>query len=88
MESFTFSDAEVQNSLNNFVILQSDVTENDAQDQALLKKLGLFGPPAILFYDNSGNELRNYRVVGYMDAPKFASHIESFKQSGTIALID
>ena len=86
MESFTFSNADVQKSLNNFVILQSDVTDNDEQDQTLLKKLGLFGPPAILFYDITGNELRNYRVVGYMDAPKFASHIESFKQSSTIAL--
>ncbi len=88
MESFTFSNADVQHSLNNFIILQSDVTNNDEQDQALLKHLGLFGPPAILFYDSTGNELRNYRVVGFMDAPKFASHIEKFKQVGTVALND
>ena len=88
MESFTFSDGGVQKSLNNFVMLQADVTKNDAQDKALLKELGLFGPPAILFYDNTGNELRNYRVVGFMDAGKFSSHIESFKQSATIALND
>ena len=86
MEAFTFSDGGVQKSLDNFVILQADVTKNDEQDKALLKELGLFGPPAILFYDPSGNELRNYRVVGFMDAGKFSSHIESFKQSGTIAL--
>jgi len=86
MESFTFSNGNVQKSLNNFVILQADVTKNDAQDKVLLKELGLFGPPAILFYDNTGNELRNYRVVGFMDAGKFSSHIENFKQSGTVAL--
>ena len=85
MEAFTFSDAEVQQSLNNFVFIQADVTDNDAQDKALLAELGLFGPPAILFYDQSGNELRNYRVVGFMAAGKFASHVESFKQTGTIA---
>jgi len=88
MESFTFSDDEVQSSLSNFVLLQSDVTNNDAQDKALLKELGLFGPPAILFYDSSGSELRNYRVVGFMDANDFSSHVESFKQSGTFALDD
>jgi len=86
MESFTFSDNGVQKSLDNFAMLQADVTKNDAQDKALLKELGLFGPPAILFYDNTGNELRNYRVVGFMDAGKFSSHVENFKQSGTIAL--
>ena len=88
MESFTFSDSNVQKSLENFVFLQADVTDNDELDQALLNELGLFGPPAILFYNSAGNELRNYRVVGFMPAQKFASHIESFKQSGTIALYD
>ncbi|MFK7814840.1 MAG: protein-disulfide reductase DsbD [Gammaproteobacteria bacterium] len=86
MEAFTFSNTEVQNSLDNFVMLQADVTKNDDLDKALLKELGLFGPPAILFYDPSGNELRNYRVVGFMDAGKFSSHVNNFKQSGTIAL--
>lgn len=86
MEAFTFSDGGVQKSLDNFVMLQADVTKNDEIDKALLKELGLFGPPAILFYDNTGNELRNYRVVGFMAAGKFSSHIENFKQSGTIAL--
>ncbi len=88
MEAFTFSDGGVQKSLNNFVMLQADVTKNDEQDKALLKELGLFGPPAILFYEPSGNELRNFRVVGFMDAGKFSAHIENFKQSGTIALND
>lgn len=88
MEAFTFSDGSVQKSLDNFVMLQADVTKNDEQDKALLKELGLFGPPAILFYDPSGNELQNYRVVGFMAAAKFSSHIENFKQSGTIALND
>ncbi len=86
MEAFTFSNGEVQKSLNNFVMLQADVTKNDKLDKALLKELGLFGPPAILFYGHAGNELRNYRVVGFMDAGKFSSHVENFKQTSTIAL--
>ena len=86
MEAFTFSDKNVQMSLDNFMVLQADVTDNDALDQDLLDELGLFGPPAILFYDHTGNELRNYRVVGFMPASKFSAHIETFKQSSTIAL--
>ena len=67
-------------------MLQTDVTDNDEQDQKLLKELGLFGPPAIVFYDHAGNEQRNYRVVGFMNAQKFASHVENFKRSSAVAL--
>lgn len=84
MEAFTFSNANVQESLRDFVVLQVDVTDNDELDQALLKELGLFGPPAILFYDDTGNELHEYRVVGFMAASKFTSHIAGFKQAAQL----
>ena len=72
MEKYTFTDAGVQSALSNAVLLRADVTKNDALDQALLKHFGIFGPPTIAFYDPTGNEQRNFRVVGYMKAPAFA----------------
>ena len=86
MEAFTFSNAGVQDALRDFVLLQADVTENDEQDRALLQHLGLFGPPAILFYDNTGQEMRDYRIVGFMGASRFTSHIDRFRNTGTVAL--
>jgi thiol:disulfide interchange protein DsbD len=71
MERYTFTDPAVQSALANAVLLRADVTRNDAQDQALLKHFGIFGPPTIAFYDASGQEQRAYRVVGYMKAPQF-----------------
>lgn len=76
MEKYTFTDTNVQNALKNTVLLQADVTPNDDQDKALYKQFGIIGPPAIIFYDNQGNEKRNYRVVGYMPAEKFAAHVK------------
>ena len=38
---------------------------------------GIFGPPAIMFFDTDGNERRNYRVVGYVPADQFAPHVRS-----------
>jgi thiol:disulfide interchange protein DsbD len=73
MEKYTFSDAAVQASLKRARLLRADVTNNDAEDQALLKHFGIFGPPTIAFYGANGEERRNYRVVGYMKAPEFAS---------------
>jgi thiol:disulfide interchange protein DsbD len=73
MEKYTFTDQSVQAALANAVLLRADVTRNDADDQALLKHFGIFGPPTIAFYDPAGQEQRNFRVVGYMKAPDFAS---------------
>ncbi|MDQ7015968.1 MAG: protein-disulfide reductase DsbD [Gammaproteobacteria bacterium] len=77
MESFTFSDATVQSALKNSLLLTADVTDNDAQDQALLKHFGLFGPPAILFFNKNSLEQKHYRVVGFMNAENFAAHTQT-----------
>jgi thioredoxin:protein disulfide reductase len=74
MEKYTFTDARVQSALANAVVLQADVTENDEQDQALLKRFGIFGPPSIMFFVN-GEERKNFRVVGYVKADKFHAHV-------------
>ena len=70
MEKFTFSDEKVRAALVNTVLLQADVTENNADDQALLKRFNLFGPPGIIFFDKSGNEIKT-RVIGYKNAEDF-----------------
>jgi thiol:disulfide interchange protein DsbD len=80
MEHFTFSDAGVQEALAHFVLLQADVTPNDAQDKALYKRFGIFGPPAIIFFDTNGQEQRNYRVVGFMAADEFLQHLKKVIQ--------
>ena len=74
MERATFSDPAVRRVLAGMRLLQVDVTDNDAEDQALLKKFGLFGPPAVLFFDARGRELRNYRLIGFLDADAFSRH--------------
>ena len=75
MEAFTFTDEAVRAALSNALVVQADVTANDAADQALLKQFGLFGPPGIVFYDAQGRELPGARVVGFMPAERFADHV-------------
>lgn len=80
MENYTFSDPAVQAALKDTVLLQADVTPNDELDKALYKHFNIFGPPAIIFYDTSGNELKPYRVVGFMNAEKFTQHVNQALQ--------
>ena len=82
MEEYTFSDASVQAELRDFVLLQADVTANDEEDKALLKKFDIFGPPAILFFAPGKAELMAYRTVGFVEAGKFKNHLQQLKKSG------
>ncbi|MGH8134155.1 MAG: protein-disulfide reductase DsbD [Steroidobacteraceae bacterium] len=73
MERYTFTDPGVQSALAGASLLRADVTANDADDQALLKHLGVIGPPTLAFYGADGRERARYRVVGYMKAGAFAA---------------
>lgn len=79
MERFTFADERVQAKLKHAVLLQIDVTANNHDDQSLLKRFGLFGPPAILFFDRQGNEQKMQRITGYQNADRF---LQSLNQVG------
>jgi thioredoxin:protein disulfide reductase len=71
MEKLTFTDSRVQNHFAEMVLLQADVTANNEDDKALLKRFHLFGPPGIIFFDKQGREIQGGRVIGYQDADKF-----------------
>ncbi|MBC3907573.1 protein-disulfide reductase DsbD [Undibacterium umbellatum] len=71
MEKLTFPETKVKAKLDNMLLLQVDVTANNADDKALLKRFGLFGPPGIIFFDAQGKEIPRQRVIGYQNADKF-----------------
>lgn len=75
-EKFTFSDPSVQQALSGVRLLKVDITANSAEHKALLKRYGLFGPPAILFWNAAGEEQQAARVVGFMPAESFRASIE------------
>lgn len=71
MEKLTFSDASVKTALKDTVLLQADVTENNDDDQALLKRFGLFGPPGIIFFGRDGQEMKAIRTIGFQNVERF-----------------
>ncbi|MCU0977361.1 MAG: protein-disulfide reductase DsbD [Steroidobacteraceae bacterium] len=79
MEKYTFSDTGVQAALGDFVLLKADVTANNADDQALMRHFGIFGPPTTAFYGPAGNECRGYRLIGFVAAEPFRQHLASFR---------
>lgn len=77
MEKFTFSDARVKARLAGLQLLQADVTANNADDQALLRRFHLFGPPGIIFFDGTGTPMERARVIGFQDVDRFLKSIPS-----------
>ncbi|MGH8298945.1 MAG: protein-disulfide reductase DsbD [Steroidobacteraceae bacterium] len=77
MEATTFLDPAVRQALSGAVLLRADVTANDADDRALLKRFGIYGPPTIAFYGRNGEERSRYRVVGYLDGAQFAATVRA-----------
>jgi thiol:disulfide interchange protein DsbD len=85
MEHYTFTAASVQDALSNTLLLQADVTANDRDDQALLKRFGVFGPPTIIFFGADGVQREGFEVVGFMDAEDFAAHVQRATAADSIA---
>lgn len=77
-EQFVFSDPAVRAELQGVLLLQADVTDNRAQDAALLRRFALFGPPGIAFFNTQGQELQPV-VKGYQDAEHFVRTLRALK---------
>ena len=76
MEVTTFANSEVSQELKQWVLIQANVTANSAENQALLKRFGLYGPPGILFFNQSSDEQKDQRVIGYMPPQRFLEQLQ------------
>ncbi len=77
-EKYTFHDPSVEAKLQDFILLQADVTKNQVQDIELLKHMSVLGLPTIEFWDASGEHVSNARLTGFMQAEPFLEHIKQF----------
>ena len=81
LDEITFKDEAVLKKLENFTLLRVDVTKNSSDDARIMKKFGLIGPPAILFFragSHMQDELKNARLIGFYPPEKFLAHLEKF----------
>ena len=76
MESLTFTKPSVARRMDQLLLLQADVTANNPEDRALLKRFKLFGPPGIIFFEPGGRERKDVRVVGFQEANRFAANLD------------
>ena len=75
MERGAFQDSRVQERLKEVKILKADLTDMKEEAQALMKKFGLFGPPAILFFDEQGQEIKAARLIGEQESAALLDYL-------------
>ncbi|MCC7684393.1 protein-disulfide reductase DsbD [Janthinobacterium sp. FW305-128] len=80
MEKLTFVDPAVRAKMGQAVLLQVDVTANDADDKAMLKRFQLFGPPGIIMFNPQGQEIAQSRVIGFQNAATFLTSLRKLEQ--------
>ena len=75
LDEITFADASVKAKMNEFVLIRADVTDNNEEEKALSKKYGVFGPPAIIFFDKDLNIQKSKTLIGFVPPEEFLSHL-------------
>jgi len=76
LEEITFPHPLVQKQLKNFTFIKIDLTANNEDDKALLRKFELFGTPNIIFFDKGNNYLAEKSLTGFIPPEDFAKHLE------------
>ncbi len=71
LERRTFTDPRVHQAVADAMLLRADVTDMTAEHRALMQRLEVYLPPAIIFYNANGIENRETRVVGFLDPEPF-----------------
>ena len=79
LEKYTFSDPKVSMILNQFKLIKFDITNTNEEHSKYLQSMRIFGPPALFFYDTSGKEINEARVVGFMDSSDFLKVLKIVK---------
>ncbi|WP_457596489.1 protein-disulfide reductase DsbD [Hydrogenimonas sp.] len=76
LEEITFKDPAVVAALKDYTLLQVDVTANSEEEKRMMNHFGIFGPPAILFFDH-GREMRAKRISGFKSPEAFLKILKS-----------
>lgn len=79
IEREVFENPQIAPRLADYRLIRFDITDSNREQRALLDRYKLFGPPAVLFFDRTGKELAQVRVVGEIDAKLFGTHLDRAK---------
>jgi thiol:disulfide interchange protein DsbD len=75
LEEVTLSDTQVKEALSSYILIRADVTQNSANNKALSQKYGVFGPPALIFFDKDLKVMRSKTIIGFIEPQELLAHL-------------
>ncbi|NUM59529.1 MAG: thioredoxin family protein [Bdellovibrionaceae bacterium] len=81
LEMNVFSKIQFKQATDDFYLLKFDATKSSKELDELKKKFMIRGLPTILFYDHSGNWVKNKTLTEYESLEKFLVRIKDLKSS-------
>jgi thiol:disulfide interchange protein DsbD len=82
MEKNVFAKREVLQALNGVRLLRVDVTADNAASRELLERYTVPGPPTLLWLGPDGDERRERRMTGEVDAKAFLEQWQTTRERG------
>lgn len=79
MQRTTFTEAAVHSALEDWVLIEADVTVTNSDSEELKQFFDVFGPPATVFIQGDGSEYVDLRQYGYMTKDQFLAIIAQAK---------
>lgn len=76
MDKTTFLEPAVHTALKDWALIKVDVTDTNADSEAVKKFFDVFGPPATLFFKGNGTEHQNLRQYGYLKEADFLTILD------------
>ena len=77
LDKYTFSDDRVEKLLKKMNIIKFDITYNNDDHAKFMSNYNIYGPPALMFFNNDGKEIESARIVGFIDADKFIIELKN-----------
>ena len=77
LDKYTFSDDRVEKLLKKMNIIKFDITYNNDDHAKFMNNYKIYGPPALMFFNNDGKEIESARIVGFIDADKFIIELKN-----------
>lgn len=76
MEKHVLNRPDVVSALSDFQVIKLDLT-NSPDGERLLERFHLQGPPAYLFFDSKGGELKAFHLTGSLSAERFLQQLQN-----------